>query len=146
MVIKTDLCAFSESRIYPGWGTHFVRRDGQTLIFATSKSAALYHLRKKPAKLTWTHAWRRKHRKGRTAGGTKKRTRRIAKFQRAIVGVSLDEIKARQTQRPAERKAAREADARAVKEKRKKAKAQRKAAGGAAKGRGAVAKHAGKGR
>lgn len=29
MVVKTDLCAFSETRIYPGRGTRFVRKDGQ---------------------------------------------------------------------------------------------------------------------
>lgn len=26
---RTDVCAFSEARIYPGRGTKFVRRDGQ---------------------------------------------------------------------------------------------------------------------
>lgn len=29
MVIKTELCAFSETRIYPGHGSRFVRKDGQ---------------------------------------------------------------------------------------------------------------------
>lgn len=150
MVIKTDLCAFSEARIYPGRGTHFVRKDGQILIFATSKSAALYHLRKKPAKLTWTHAWRRKHRKGRAAGGAKRRTRKLAKLQRAIVGASIEEIRAKQTMRPAERKAAREAEARAIKERRKAAKAAARKAGGAGGRRQQRAvggkSHAGKGR
>mmetsp|Transcript_73286 Transcript_73286/g.177240 ORF Transcript_73286/g.177240 Transcript_73286/m.177240 type:complete len:152 (+) Transcript_73286:46-501(+) len=151
MVIKTDLCAFSETRIYPGRGTHFVRKDGQLLIFSSSKSAALYHGRKKPAKLTWTQAWRRKNRKGRAAGAGKRRTRKLAKLQRAIVGASIDEIRAKQTMKPAERKAAREADARAVRERRKAAKAAAKKAGGAG-GRRSAGKmkfgkaHSGKGR
>lgn len=29
MVIKTEVCAFSDSRIYPGHGVRFIRRDGQ---------------------------------------------------------------------------------------------------------------------
>ncbi len=58
MVVKTDLCSFSENRIYPGHGIRFIRRDGQTLIFANSKSKSLYNQRKKPAKLQWTQAWR----------------------------------------------------------------------------------------
>jgi hypothetical protein len=40
---------------------------------------------------------------------TKRRTRRTAKFQRAVVGASLDEIKKKRSQKPAERSAQREA-------------------------------------
>lgn len=29
MVIKTEVCAFSDNRIYPGHGVRFIRRDGQ---------------------------------------------------------------------------------------------------------------------
>lgn len=29
MVIKTEVCAFSDTRIYPGHGVRFIRRDGQ---------------------------------------------------------------------------------------------------------------------
>lgn len=29
MVIKTEVCAFSDIRIYPGHGVRFIRRDGQ---------------------------------------------------------------------------------------------------------------------
>lgn len=39
MVIKTEVCAFSDTRIYPGHGMRFVRRDGQVMaqLFCTSK-------------------------------------------------------------------------------------------------------------
>lgn len=29
MVIKTEVCAFSDTRIYPGHGVRMIRRDGQ---------------------------------------------------------------------------------------------------------------------
>lgn len=40
MVVKTDLCAFSEFKIYPGNGKTFVRRDGQCLRFISRKVRA----------------------------------------------------------------------------------------------------------
>ena len=93
MVVKTELCAFSEYRIYPGHGQKFIRRDGQTVIISTSKCKSLVHQKKKPSKLLWTQSWRRLHKKGKDEGIVKKRTRRVAKVQRAIIGVSLEEIR-----------------------------------------------------
>ena len=64
MVVKTELCAFSEFRIYPGHGIRFIRRDGQPVLLATSKAKSMIQQRKKPAKLMWTQAWRRLNKKG----------------------------------------------------------------------------------
>jgi len=33
MVIKTELCSFSEYRIYPGHGRRYVAKDGRLHIF-----------------------------------------------------------------------------------------------------------------
>ena len=33
MVVKTELCTFSEWRIYPGHGRRFVAKDGRLHIF-----------------------------------------------------------------------------------------------------------------
>ena len=63
MVIKTQLCAFSESRIYPGHGSMCCRRDGQTFWLGSKKAKSMYEQRKKPQKLAWTQAWRRLHKK-----------------------------------------------------------------------------------
>ena len=95
MVIKTDTCSFSENRVYPGRGTRFVRRDGQLAIFATSKSASMYHQSKKPAKLTWTQAWRRLNKKANVEVHSKRRSRRTARLQRAVVGASVEQLKAK---------------------------------------------------
>lgn len=69
----------------------------------------------------------------------KKRTRRVVKHQRAIVGASLDVIKERRTQRPEAREAARKQAIKDAKEKKaanesKKKAEKAKSAAGAAKG------------
>ena len=63
MVIKTQLCAFSENRIYPGHGSMCCRRDGQTFWLGSKKAKSMYNQKKKPQKLAWTQAWRRLHKK-----------------------------------------------------------------------------------
>lgn len=41
----------------------------------------------------WTQSWRRLNKKGLDSGVTRKKSKKAVKIQRAIVGVSLDEIK-----------------------------------------------------
>ncbi|KAJ8458016.1 hypothetical protein OPV22_030942 [Ensete ventricosum] len=53
MVLKTELCRFSGSKIYPGKGIQFVCSDSQVFLFANSKCKRYFHNRLKPAKLTW---------------------------------------------------------------------------------------------
>ena len=93
MVIKTELCAFSEYRVYPGHGQKFVRRDGQPILLSTSKCKSMYHQRKKPQKLMWTQSWRRLNKKGKEEGVVRKKARKVVKAQRAIVGATLDQLK-----------------------------------------------------
>lgn len=71
----------------------------QIMIFQNSKSASLYHQRKKSAKLHWTQVWRRMNKKGSAEASAKRRTKRVTKFQRAIVGVTLEEVRRDATQR-----------------------------------------------
>merc|ERR550514_1377029 len=93
MVIKTDPCAFSEMKIYPGRGIRFVSKDGKTHLFISSKTRSLFHQKIKPVKLTWTQASRRFNKKTRVVDIQKKRTRRTTRVQKAVVGMSLAEIK-----------------------------------------------------
>lgn len=44
MVVKTDLCNFSEWKIYPGRGVRFVAKDGKPYLFL-SKRARCFGLR-----------------------------------------------------------------------------------------------------
>ena len=93
MVIKTDPCAFSELKIYPGRGSHFAARDGKLHFFITGKCRSLYHQKIKPVKLSWTQASRRFNKKTKVEDIQKKRTRRTTRVQKAVVGMSLDDIK-----------------------------------------------------
>jgi len=113
--ITAELCALSEYRIYPGNGRLFIRRDGKPLFFGSSKAFSLTMQRKKPAKLVWTQAWRRLNKKGATDVTVKKNRRRTNKVARAVVGLSLDDIRKRATQKSEVRSAQRDAALKEVK-------------------------------
>ena len=93
MVIKTELCSFSEWRIYPGHGIRFVAKDGRLSIFINQKAKILSLRKIKAQQLQWTVAWRRLNKKIKTDEGAKKKRRRNLRVQRAIVGISLEEIR-----------------------------------------------------
>lgn len=79
-------------------------------------------MRRNPRKITWTVLYRRQHKRTKEEEHTKKRSKRIVKSQRAIVGASLAEILAKRNQKPEVRKAQREQAERAVREKKMKEK------------------------
>ena len=120
MVIKTRLCAFSETRIYPGHGMMAIRKDGSAVQLFGIKERCMFNQRKKPAKLTWTQAWRRLNKKATDQMRAKKRTRRAVKIQRAIVGMNLDEIKKKKNQTKEIRDAARKLALKEIKDRKKK--------------------------
>lgn len=99
MVIKTETCHFTEYRMYPGRGSKFVAKDGKTFMFISHKAASLHMQKKKAVKLTWSQQWRRMNKKGQAQEGRKKKGKRAVKFQKAIVGMSLDDIKKKKAQR-----------------------------------------------
>merc|ERR1712190_493690 len=107
----TDLCAYTEYRIYPGRGQKFVAKDGKVSFFITAKADSLFHQRIKPVRLRWTQAWRRMNKKGKADEQAKKRTRKVQKFQKAIVGMSLDDIRKKKAEKPQLRQQAKEAAA-----------------------------------
>ncbi|CCI43029.1 unnamed protein product [Albugo candida] len=123
MVIKTETCAFSESKVYPGHGSRYIRRDGSSYIFINAKSKSLFLQKKKAAKILWTHCWRRKNKKIKAEEVTRRRARKTARVQRAIVGISAEEIRKKRNQKPQVRAAAREAALREAKERSKTKKA-----------------------
>merc|ERR1712003_116091 len=79
--------------------------------------------RKKPAKLVWTQAWRRLHKKGLSEANLKKRRTRARKVERAVVGLSLDDIKKKAAQKPEFRSAQRSSALKEVKDRKKSNKA-----------------------
>ena len=124
--MKVELDSFSGTKIYPGRGTLFVRGDSKIFRFQSSKSASLFHQRKNPRRISWTVLYRRKHKKGISEETSKRRTRKTVKNQRAIVGASLELIKERRSQKPADRKAARDVKLAKDKETKKADKSARK--------------------
>ncbi|GMI54908.1 hypothetical protein TeGR_g6828 [Tetraparma gracilis] len=143
MVIKTELCAFSQYRIYPGNGMTLIKRDGREVILGSAKAKSMLVQRKKPAKLVWTQAWRRANKKGLSETLVKKRTRKVNKIQRAVVGASVEDIKKKAAQNTAFRSAQRDAAMKEVKEKKKAAAAERKKAGKGASQQKAIKQHNG---
>ena len=107
MVIKTKPCSFSEFNIYPGHGVSYIRRDGTPYVFITGKARCMFNQRKKPMKLKWTCAWRKLHKKRTEHAMTGKRTRRVKKIERAVMGTDFAAIKTRRNETSAQREAAR---------------------------------------
>lgn len=95
MVTKTDKCSFTEWKIVPGRGSRYVGRDGKVHYFISTKARSLFTQKIKPVKLTWTLAWRAHNKKVTTDFVAKKRTKKTTRVQKAIVGLTLDEIKRR---------------------------------------------------
>merc|ERR1712012_1078851 len=106
-------------KIYPGHGRTMVKADGKTYKFLSAKTQRAHDLKRNPRKITWTVLYRRKHKKGIEEDVCTKRTQ---KFQRAVVGASLNDILVKRNQKPEVRKAQREQAVRAAKEAKKSAK------------------------
>jgi len=81
---------------------------------------SLFTQRLNPRKLAWTQLYRRMHKKGTLEDQTKRKARKVNKTAtKAVVGASLEQIKAKRFQKPEVRAAAREAALREVKERAK---------------------------
>merc|ERR1712119_193306 len=106
-------------KIYPGHGRTLVKADGKSYKFLSSRTHKAHMLKRNPRKVTWTVLYRRKHKKGIEEEAAKKRTKRTQKFQRAVVGATLQDIMAKRNQKPEVRKAQREQAVRAAKESKK---------------------------
>eukprot|EP00088_Acartia_fossae_P046393 TRINITY_DN5007_c0_g1_i1.p1 TRINITY_DN5007_c0_g1~~TRINITY_DN5007_c0_g1_i1.p1 ORF type:complete len:155 (+),score=71.23 TRINITY_DN5007_c0_g1_i1:48-512(+) len=130
--MKIDLCVYSGYKIYPGHGRSLIKVDGKNYKFLSGRSHKAHLLKRNPREVTWTVLYRRKHKKGQEEETTKKRNKRTQKFQRAVVGATLQDIMAKRNQKPEVRKAQREQAVRAAKE-QKKAASTKKAPAGADK-------------
>merc|ERR1712014_428423 len=100
--------------------------------FLSSRTHKAHLLKRNPRETCWTVLYRRKHKKGTEEDVSKKRNKRTQKFQRAVVGATLQDIMAKRNQKPEVRKAQREQAIRAAKELKKTAKATTKKAAPAA--------------
>ena len=127
MVVKTDICQFSEFRIYPGHGKKLITREGKIAILISKKTESFFQRKVKSHTIRWAIAWRRKNKKIRNdAAAAKKRKNRVRKVQRAYVGVTLDELRKKHSEKPEQRQAMREVAIREIKDRKAKANALKK--------------------
>merc|ERR1711991_1055943 len=103
-MVKNEICIFSGYKIYPGHGSRFIRSDSKMFVFLSQKCSRHFHMRHNPRRMRWTKLYRRLNKKGLAEATQKKRTRRTAKFQRSIVGASIESIRQRRSVRPEVRK------------------------------------------
>lgn len=114
----------------------FVRSDSKTFRLLNGKCESHFQGKLNPRKFHWTVFFRRTHKKGSLEEAAKKRTRKTTKVQKAIAGVSLEQINAKRNQPVALRqtaitdaiKSAKEQKKKAAEEKKKAAKVDSKAA------------------
>jgi len=105
-----------------------VRADQKSFKFINRKSKSQFLQRLNPRKIAWTQLYRRMHKKGTMEESTRKKTRKVSKTtNKAVVGMTLDVIKAKRSQKPEVRAAAREAALREIKERNKAKQAAKKA-------------------
>ena len=93
--------------------------------FLSSRTHKAHILKRNPRNTSWTVLYRRKHKKGTEEDVSKKRNKRTQKFQRAVVGATLQDIMAKRNQKPEVRKAQREQAVRAAKDAKKQAAAKK---------------------
>lgn len=116
---RTEICAFSGFKIYPGHGIIFVRGDSKAFRLLNGKCTAHFKSKKNPRKFDWTVFYRRLHKKGTTEEVAKRRARKTVKVQRAIVGATWEEIVAKRSEPESVKKAARTAATEEAKKKKK---------------------------
>ena len=59
MVVRTDICSFSGSKIYPGKGSRLIKNDAKIMIFQNQKIKKLYNFKVKAFRLKWTTVYRK---------------------------------------------------------------------------------------
>lgn len=136
--MKLELCSFSGFKIHPGHGRRLTRVDGKTIFFLNTKCYSLAEQRKNPRKIAWTAPYRRKFKKGQSVESSRKRARKVVKYQRAVGNVTKEDILKKKAESKDTRKLAREQAIRSAKEKAKKDAAARKKKGGAGRAKGAA--------
>merc|ERR1712086_617422 len=120
MVTKTETCSFTAYKIVPGRGTRFISKDGRCHYFISTKARSLYHQKIKPVKLTWNLAWRAYNKKIKVDDMVKKRSRKTTRIQKAVVGMSIEEIRRKKAESREDRDKAIDTAAKDVKDRKAK--------------------------
>mmetsp|Transcript_11140 Transcript_11140/g.12263 ORF Transcript_11140/g.12263 Transcript_11140/m.12263 type:complete len:150 (+) Transcript_11140:32-481(+) len=97
--MKTELCSFSQRRIYPGHGMTYVRTNLQLLNFQVQGSRKyVINKKKNPRFVRWTVVYRKVNKKGNyKVVKRRKVTRRMTKRERAYVGATVENMRQRKS-------------------------------------------------
>merc|ERR1712223_1223821 len=117
----------TEYKIVPGRGSRFISKDGRTHYFISTKARSLFHQKIKPVKLTWTLAWRAYNKKIKVDDIQKKRSRKTTRIQKAVVGMSIEEIRRKKAESREDRDKANVAAEQTIKDRKAKAMQAKKA-------------------
>ncbi len=126
MVVRTDICSFSEQRIYPGRGNRIITKDGRLFYLLNAKADALFVRKVKGQDVRWSLIWRRVNKKVKTDDSAKRKKRRNKKIVRDIQGLAREEIRRRQGESKEEKAAQNEKAIRELKERKARAAAAKK--------------------
>merc|ERR1711974_553052 len=99
--MKTEVDYFSGSKIYPSRGFMFVKTDNRSFRFIGHKTFLRFEKKINPRDVPWTRFYRKVNNKGSKEEFKKKKARKARKIRKAIVGATLDVIKAKANQAPA---------------------------------------------
>ncbi len=102
MVVRTEVCNFSEQKIYPGKGMKIMTKDGNLLVASSSKSLSFLKRKLKAQTFRWTIVWRRMNKKFKADKTLKKRKRKAVKQVKGIAGMTKEEIEKKMNQSPEE--------------------------------------------
>jgi large subunit ribosomal protein L24e len=98
---RTDVCSYSQFKIYPGHGSRYIRGDGKQFVFLR---AAKMRAKKNPRRSPWTLVYRHLHKKGKQVDAKLKNRRRAVGDKsgtgRGFVGLSPEALLAHRTARP----------------------------------------------
>jgi len=104
----------------------YIRLDGHSFIFYSKKCSHQFYAKRNPRKCAWTILYRQAHRKGIREEVSQKKRTKLIKTDKALGGLSVEEIRQRRSQTAEARQAQRDAAIKAIKD-RMKAMAQKKA-------------------
>ena len=92
-MVRRDECEFSHFVIHPGHGRRYVPfafiSTKPILSFQSPKNFELYKRKKNPRFVAWTRTYRRLHKKHADEGKAKRRSKKVSRAPRAIVGLDL---------------------------------------------------------
>lgn len=125
-MFRFEVCSFTGFKIPPGRGITYVRGDSKAFRLSSSKAKAHFLAKKNPRQFHWTVYFRRANKKGTSDDIKKKRGRKVVKAQRAILGLSQEDILARRNQSESVRQTARLDAIKNAKEQKRKERASKK--------------------